>query len=66
MSTKRYVSAIELASELGLPLTWLKAEAKAGRVPSLQVGRRQLFDADAVRRVLAERVEGTIKPEGER
>jgi hypothetical protein len=50
-----FVPAIELANELGLPLAWLKAEAKAGRIPSLQVARRQMFDANAVRAVLAER-----------
>jgi hypothetical protein len=56
METRQpYISAIELANKLGLPLAWLKAEAKAGRIPSLQVARRQLFNADAVRRALAER-----------
>lgn len=50
-----FISAIELSNELGLPLAWLKAEAKAGRIPSLKVGRRRLFDADSVRCVLAER-----------
>lgn len=55
---KAFMPAIELAAELGLPLAWLKAEAKAGRIPSLQVGRRQLFSADAVRRALAERTGG--------
>ena len=52
-----FVSAIALSNELGLPLAWLKAEAKAGRIPSLMVGRRQMFDANYVRRVLAERAE---------
>jgi hypothetical protein len=55
MSTKAYITAIELANELGLPLAWLKAEAKAGRIPSLQVGRRQVFDAGTVLAALAER-----------
>ncbi len=55
MHTNAYVSAIELAHELGLPLAWLKAEAKAGRIPSLQVGRRLLFNPEAVERVLLDR-----------
>jgi len=55
MSTKAYITAIELAHELGLPLAWLTAEAKAGRIPSLQVSRRQMFNADVVRASLAER-----------
>ena len=52
---KAFISVLQLASELGLPLAWLKAEARAGRIPSLRVGRRQLFDTDAVRNVLTER-----------
>jgi hypothetical protein len=58
MSTTIYISAMELASELGLPLAWLKTEAKAGRIPSLRVGRRQLFNVESVRRALADRTEG--------
>ena len=50
-----YISIVGLAGELGLPLAWLKAEAKAGRLPSLKVGRRQLFDTESVRRALADR-----------
>jgi len=66
MNTKStFVSALELSNELGLPLAWLKAEAKAGRIPSLQVGRRRLFDADSVRRLLIERtsLKGQIQSE---
>ena len=56
MDTKStFVSTIKLSNELGLPLAWLKAEGQAGRIPSLKVGRRRLFDADSVRRILAER-----------
>ena len=43
---------VELAGTLGLPLAWLKAEAAAGRIPSLRVGRRRLFDVEAVRDAL--------------
>jgi hypothetical protein len=60
MDTRRaFISAVELAGELGLPLVWLKSEAKAGRIPSLQVGRRRLFNAEAVRRALSERTSRT-------
>ena len=31
-----------------MPLKWLKAEAKAGRIPHLRVGHRYVFNADAV------------------
>ena len=60
MDTKStFISVIELSNELGLPLAWLKAEAKAGRIPSLKVGLRRLFDADSVRHVLAKRAKLT-------
>lgn len=44
-----------LAKQLGLPATWLKLEAEAGRIPSLKAGRRMLFNAQAVKRVLLTR-----------
>ena len=39
----------------GLTLAWLKAEAQAGRLPCLRVGRRLLFDPEAVEHVLLQR-----------
>ena len=39
----------------GLSKAWLQAEAEAGRIPCFKVGRRQLFDADAVESALIER-----------
>lgn len=41
----------------GLTVTWLKAEAEAGRIPCFRAGRRLLFDADAVERALLERAQ---------
>lgn len=29
-------------------MAWLKAEAEAGRIPSLKAGRQRLFNLDAV------------------
>ena len=55
MDSTKYISITELARTTGLPLAWLKDEAKAGRIPRLLVGRRLLFDPEAVDRVLAER-----------
>lgn len=43
------------ARSLGVPQAWLRAEAEAGRVPSIVAGRRRLFDLDQVRRALNER-----------
>lgn len=39
----------------GLTVGWLRAEAEAGRIPCFQVGRRLLFDAEAVEAALLER-----------
>ncbi len=39
----------------GLSRSWLRGEAEAGRIPCFKVGRRLLFDADAVERALLER-----------
>jgi hypothetical protein len=49
------VSLNRLAAELRLPRNWLKQEAQAGRLPSLRVGRRLLFNVAAVEQVLADR-----------
>jgi excisionase family DNA binding protein len=44
-----------LADALKLPESWLKAEADAGRLPHLRIGKRYRFNRDAVLRALAER-----------
>lgn len=55
--TSEFLSAGRVAGELELPLAWIKAEAKAGRLPVLQVGRCRMFNLDAVRRALNQRAE---------
>jgi hypothetical protein len=52
MANEKFIPLHQLAQRLGLPAAWLKAEANAGHLPSLLVGRRRLFDADAVRGAL--------------
>lgn len=49
------VNLRELARHLRLSASWLKAEANAGRIPSLKAGNRRLFNVEAVRRTLAHR-----------
>jgi hypothetical protein len=44
-----------LARHLRLPRDWLQAEALAGRLPCLRVGRKLLFSVPAVEQTLAER-----------
>jgi excisionase family DNA binding protein len=44
-----------LARALSLPEGWIKAEADAGRIPHLRVGKRYRFNGAAVVAALAER-----------
>ncbi len=60
-TTALLLNIVELALELGLPREWLKAEAEAGRIPCLRVGRRLRFNLRAVERALSERA---AKPAG--
>ena len=50
-----FVSLKRAAARLGVPATWLRAEALACPVPYLCVGRRMLFHPAAVERTLLER-----------
>ena len=49
------VNLAGLSRHLHLPLPWLRAEANAGRIPCLKVGRKRLFNVEAVEDALAER-----------
>jgi hypothetical protein len=51
----RLLNLSRLSQALRLPREWLKAEALAGRLPCLRVGRRLRFDAEAVEQALSER-----------
>ena len=44
-----------LGRRLRLPVTWLRGEANAGRIPSLLIGRKRRFSFNAVADVLARR-----------
>jgi excisionase family DNA binding protein len=48
-----------LAKALNLPEEWLKAEADAGRLPHLRIGKKYRFNPTAVVRALAERAAKT-------
>ncbi|QDV88998.1 hypothetical protein RAS2_00570 [Phycisphaerae bacterium RAS2] len=60
MQSENYITLVKVSDVTGLPVAWLRAEADAGRIPCLRVGRRRLFNLEAVRRVLAERA--AMKP----
>lgn len=58
MSTQdpqRLATLPEMAERLRVPRAWLKAEAEAGRIPSLQAGSRILFDPEVVEPMLRAR-----------
>jgi len=50
--------ANQMARYLGVPVSWLKSEADAGRVPHLKAGKSYLFNPEAVEAVLAKRAAG--------
>ena len=52
---KAHVSILELSELTGLPVSWLKSEADAGRIPHIRAGRRRFFNVEAVAKVLSER-----------
>lgn len=47
----------------GLSMAWLRREAKAGRIPSFQAGRRLLFDPEAVEAALIQRAKSNADSE---
>jgi hypothetical protein len=53
--TNRLFNLADMATLLGVTRHWLRAEADAGRVPSLRTDKDFLFNSDAVEKVLAER-----------
>lgn len=55
MESRKLANLIEVSEWFRLPARWVKDEALAGRLPVLKVGRRLLFDIDAVERALVER-----------
>lgn len=47
-----------MAKRVRVPVSWLRAEAEAGRVPALAAGKTFLFDAEAVEECLLARARG--------
>ena len=44
-----------MAYRLGVPISWLRGELDAGRLPGIAAGSRWLVHAPTIERVLAER-----------
>ena len=56
MSTEPQLVPIRVAARwLRVPLKWLRAEAEAGRIPSLRADNQFLCDVEAVEKALLER-----------
>jgi hypothetical protein len=51
-----------VARRLRVPVRWLRAEAEAGRIPSLQAGTAILCDPEAVETALLERAREPVGP----
>lgn len=52
-----FASLRRTAARLGVPIAWLKSEAQADSVPHLKIGRRLMFNCEAVERALLERAD---------
>jgi len=49
------LSVVELSRKLKYPQQWLRDQADRGLIPSIKIGRRLLFNPEAVQRILLER-----------
>jgi excisionase family DNA binding protein len=49
------LTAGELAERLGVPESWVRTEERAGRIPSVRLGKYVRFKLSEVERILAER-----------
>lgn len=57
---KNLVTASEVVASLpGITADWLSAEARAGRAPSVKLGRRRLYDPADIEAWLETRKQGT-------
>src|ERR1700730_5143383 len=53
--TQKLLTAVELAKRLGVPESWVRTEERAGRIPSVRLGKYVRFKLSDVERTLAER-----------
>ncbi|HZG34863.1 MAG TPA: helix-turn-helix domain-containing protein [Gaiellaceae bacterium] len=44
----RLLEAQEIAELLAVPVSWVRAETRAGRIPHLELGRYKRYDRNAV------------------
>jgi excisionase family DNA binding protein len=51
-----------VARLLGVPTSWVRAEARAGRIPHIKLGKYTRFDAAALKAWLDRRADGPLRP----
>ena len=61
----RLLTADELAERLGMRTDWVWAQARAGRIPHVRLGRYRRFRESAVEAWLRDLETGGSKPAGE-
>jgi len=54
---KQLLKAGPTARKLGIPVSWLKAEAGAGKLPHIRAGKILLFDPQKIERILIKRAQ---------
>jgi hypothetical protein len=65
-TTRTLLPLTVVARRLRVPSSWLRAEAEAGRVPSLRAGNQILCDLGAVEAALLERARQPVTRGGRR
>ncbi len=55
-----FVPLRDAAEALGVPICWLRCEARANLVPHIVASRRLLFNVESVRRALVDRAIGNV------
>ena len=58
MTTERLLIAAEVAERLNVPVSWVRAETRAGRIPHVPLGRYRRYDWPAVEAWLEEQRAG--------
>lgn len=64
MSEPRLLTAEEVGAMLGVPKTWVLAEARGDRIPHLRLGRYVRFEGEAIQAWWAERRRGPWRETG--
>lgn len=62
MDREQFLSISRTSEVLNLPVAFIRREARARRIPSIQVGRRFMFDVAAVRQALVSHFEPEGRP----